>query len=173
SSKRPVNPLLLCKALQQHLQGAEQALEKEENLLSWTDEMGRSALMTGSLLGHSAAVGELVKQGASVNQHTARGYTALHLAACWGHCDTVQTLLKLGADSKAQNFRGEHTVDLAKKILTNKIYCFYAEAQQDLAHVKRVISESETSLNKEERVQQCFCHLGIAQNYLTKVHTIL
>ncbi|XP_055017058.1 ankyrin repeat domain-containing protein 45 [Boleophthalmus pectinirostris] len=142
-------------SLRRRLQDVEP--EQIENLLSGSDEVGRSALIVGGLLGRTAAVTELTTYGAQVNQQTERGYTALHLASCWGHVDTVQTLLKLGADPKVQNFRGECPVDLARKY--SRIDCekclILGEAKQDfasyLAHIKGVISESAASLTKDER----------------------
>ncbi|KAK7945443.1 hypothetical protein WMY93_001171 [Mugilogobius chulae] len=141
-------------ALRQLLQDED---EMRNQLLSRTDEAGRSALMVGGLLGRTAAVKTLATHGAEVNQQTLRGYTALHFASCWGHVETVRALLKLGADTKIQNFRGERPVDLARKY--SRPDCekclLVGEAEQDftsyLDHVKDVISESETSLTKEER----------------------
>ncbi|XP_047223942.1 ankyrin repeat domain-containing protein 45 isoform X2 [Girardinichthys multiradiatus] len=87
----------------------------EHDLFGKVDEMGRNALLTASMLGKSSIVRELVKHGAKVDGQTVRGYTSLHLAACWGHLDTVRTLLELGADTQAKTFRGERPVDLARR----------------------------------------------------------
>ncbi|KAM4728000.1 ankyrin repeat domain-containing protein 45 [Anableps anableps] len=91
------------------------AESQEQDLFGKVDEMGRNALLTASMLGKSSIVRELVKHGAKVDTHTVRGYTSLHLAACWGHLDTVKTLLELGADPKAKTFREERPADLAKR----------------------------------------------------------
>ncbi|XP_072296561.1 ankyrin repeat domain-containing protein 45 [Eucyclogobius newberryi] len=140
-------------ALEQLLQDVDDLEER----LSGADEVGRSALLVGGLLGRTAIVSELVKHGAPVNQQTSTGYTALHLASCWGHVDTVQTLLKLRADYKIQNFRGERPIDLAKKYSRQDcVNCLLLEEAEQgfasyLAHIKGVISESESCLTKEER----------------------
>ncbi|CAL1580225.1 unnamed protein product [Knipowitschia caucasica] len=125
--------------------------------LSGCDEMGRSPLLVAGLLGRTAAVRELAAHGAQLDQQTATGYTALHLATCWGHVETVQMLLKLGADAKVQNSRGERPIDLARKYSRQDCEkcLFLGEAKQEfasyLAHIKDVISRSESSLTKEER----------------------
>ncbi|TNN51361.1 Ankyrin repeat domain-containing protein 45 [Liparis tanakae] len=122
-----------------------------------TDEMGRNALMTASMLGRSVIARELVDHGASVNERTVRGYSSLHLAACWGHLDTVRVLLELGADPLSQTFTGQRPVDLAMThCKTDCVDCFLlAEAKRDLASyvdlVMDLVSDPEKSLTKEEK----------------------
>ncbi|XP_056277118.1 ankyrin repeat domain-containing protein 45 [Pseudoliparis swirei] len=123
-----------------------------------TDEMGRNALMTACMLGRSAIARVLVDHGASVNEQTVRGYSSLHLAACWGHLDTVRVLLELGADPLSQTFTGQRPVDLAMKYCkTDCVDCLLlAEAKQDLASyvdlVRDLVSDPEKSLTKEEKI---------------------
>uniref|UniRef100_A0A3Q3G1R6 Uncharacterized protein n=1 Tax=Labrus bergylta TaxID=56723 RepID=A0A3Q3G1R6_9LABR len=87
----------------------------KDGLFGMKDEAGRNALLTASMLGRSAIVPELLRHGALVNEQTVRGYSSLHLAACWGHLETVRTLLELGADTQAKTFRGERPLDLAHR----------------------------------------------------------
>ncbi|PWA25460.1 hypothetical protein CCH79_00005118, partial [Gambusia affinis] len=102
--------------LQQVLESYDATEESEEiNLFGKVDEMGRNVLLVASMLGKSSVVRELVKQGAKLDEQTVRGYTSLHLAACWGHLDTVKTLLELGADLMAKTFREETPLDMAKR----------------------------------------------------------
>uniref|UniRef100_A0A673ASZ3 Ankyrin repeat domain 45 n=1 Tax=Sphaeramia orbicularis TaxID=375764 RepID=A0A673ASZ3_9TELE len=150
--------------LRQHFESETGTEESQENNFSVKDEVGRNALLTASVLGRSAAVRELVRHGAQVNEQTAGGYSSLHLASCWGHLETVRTLLKLGADLQAKTFRGERPVDLARKY--SKTDCadclMMAEVERDLVsyltYVKDLISGSEKSLTKEEKVTpSLFC----------------
>ncbi|KAM8849257.1 ankyrin repeat domain-containing protein 45 isoform 2-T2 [Spinachia spinachia] len=128
------------------------------------DAVGRNALVTACLLGKSAIARELVEHGARVNEHTARGYSSLHLAACWGHLGTVRTLLELGADPRAETFRGQRPVDLARTYCrTHCVDCLLtAEAKQDLLSyvglVQNLVSDSERSLTREEKkICHCAC----------------
>ncbi|KAM7401332.1 hypothetical protein PAMA_005499 [Pampus argenteus] len=130
---------------------------QEGDLFVKKDEVGRNALLAACMLGRSAAVQELLTNGAQVNEQTVRGYSSLHLAACWGHLETVRTLLELGADTQARTFRGERPVDLARRY--SKTDCadclILAEAKQDLmsyvAFVKDMTSDPERNLTKEEK----------------------
>uniref|UniRef100_UPI0037E9A3ED ankyrin repeat domain-containing protein 45 n=1 Tax=Semicossyphus pulcher TaxID=241346 RepID=UPI0037E9A3ED len=130
---------------------------KDKGLFGLKDEVGRNVLMTASMLGRSAIVRELLRNGAQVNEQTDRGYSSLHLAACWGHLETVRTLLELGADTQAKTFRGQKPLDLASKYC--KADCadclILAEAQQDLmsfiASVKDLVADPERNLTKEEK----------------------
>ncbi|KAM6919936.1 ankyrin repeat domain-containing protein 45 [Lycodopsis pacificus] len=121
------------------------------------DEAGRNALLTASMLGRSAIVRELVGHGARVDEQTVRGYSSLHLAACWGHLETVRTLLDLGADMQAETFRGERPVDLARTYSrTDCADCLIlAEAKQDLTSyvdfVKDLVSDPGRSLTQQEK----------------------
>ncbi|XP_042284162.1 ankyrin repeat domain-containing protein 45 [Thunnus maccoyii] len=131
--------------------------QEEFDLFGKKDEAGRNALLAASMLGSSAIVSELLNNGAQVNEQTVRGYSSLHLAACWGHLETVRTLLEQGADTQAKTFRGERPVDLAKRY--SKTDCadclILAEAEKGLmsfvAFVKDMISDPERSLTKEEK----------------------
>ncbi|KAM9349998.1 ankyrin repeat domain-containing protein 45 [Symphorus nematophorus] len=130
---------------------------EEKDWFALKDEGGRNALLTACMLGRSAIVRELVRHGARVTERTARGYTSLHLTACWGHLDTVKTLLELGADTNAKTFRGDRPVNLAQRY--SKTDCadclILAEAKQDLlsyvASVKDLISDQDKTLTKEEK----------------------
>ncbi|KAM8727046.1 ankyrin repeat domain-containing protein 45 isoform 1-T1 [Acanthopagrus schlegelii] len=130
---------------------------QEQDLFGLKDEGGRNALLTACMLERSDILRELVRHGAQVDVQTVRGYSSLHLAACWGHLETVRTLLELGADTKAKTFRGERPVDLARRY--SKTDCadclLLAEAKQSLmsyvAFVKECISDPERNLTKEER----------------------
>ncbi|XP_040911458.1 ankyrin repeat domain-containing protein 45 isoform X2 [Toxotes jaculatrix] len=130
---------------------------REEDFFGKKDGFGRSALLTACMLGRSAIARELVRHGAPVNEQTVRGYSPLHLAACWGHLETVRTLLELEADIQAKTFRGERPVDLARRYSkTDCVECLMqAEAKQDLmsylAFVKDFISDSEKNLTKEDK----------------------
>ncbi|XP_018551421.1 ankyrin repeat domain-containing protein 45 [Lates calcarifer] len=144
--------------LRQYLEGEPVPEEPQErDLFGEKDECGRSALLTASMLGRSAIVRELVRHGARVNEQTVRGYSSLHLAACWGHVETVRTLLDLEADTQAKTFRGERPVDLARRYSkTDCVDCLVlAEAKQDLmsylTFVKDTINDSERNLTKEEK----------------------
>ncbi|XP_034411687.1 ankyrin repeat domain-containing protein 45-like [Cyclopterus lumpus] len=122
-----------------------------------TDEVGRNALLTACILGRSAIARELVGHGAPVHAQTVRGYSSLHLAACWGHLETVRALLELGADPLAQTFTGQRPVDLARTYCrTDCVDCLLlAEAKQDLTSyvdfVRDLVSDPEKSLTKEEK----------------------
>ncbi|TDH06320.1 hypothetical protein EPR50_G00130890 [Perca flavescens] len=147
------------------LEGIKEHLEREGvteesqdiDVCGMKDEVGRNALLTGCVLGRSAISRELVRHGAQVDEQTVRGYSSLHLAACWGHLETVRTLLELGADTQAKTFRGDRPVDLARKYSrTDCADCLVlAEAKQDLvsyvAFVKDLISDPEKNLTKEEK----------------------
>ncbi|XP_026231130.1 ankyrin repeat domain-containing protein 45 isoform X2 [Anabas testudineus] len=128
-----------------------------EEIFGKKDEAGRNVLAAASLLGRSAIVRELVSHGARVNEQTVRGYSSLHLAACWGHVDTVRSLLELGANIQATTFRGERPVDLARKYSkTGCVDCLtLAEAKQDLmsyiVFIKDMVSHSERNLTNEEK----------------------
>ncbi|XP_070831141.1 ankyrin repeat domain-containing protein 45 [Chaetodon trifascialis] len=130
---------------------------QEKDLFGLKDEGGRNALLTACMLGRSAIVRELVRNGAHVDEQTVRGYSSLHLAACWGHLDTLRTLLELGADTQTRTFRGERPVDLARRYSqTDCADCLLlAEAKQDLmsyvAFVKDLIADPERKLTKEEK----------------------
>ncbi|XP_062259581.1 ankyrin repeat domain-containing protein 45 [Platichthys flesus] len=144
--------------IKQHLQAECVADESQEkDYFSKKDEFGRSALLTAAMLGKSDIVRVLVRGGAQVNEQTVRGYSSLHLAACWGHVETVRTLLEQEADTQATTFRGERPVDLAQRYSkTDCVECLtLAEAKQDLmsylAFVKKIITDSERSLTKEEK----------------------
>ncbi|XP_068427257.1 ankyrin repeat domain-containing protein 45 [Clinocottus analis] len=121
------------------------------------DEAGRNALLTACMLGRSAIARELVGHGAPVHAQTVRGYSSLHLAACWGHLETVRTLLELGADLQAQTFLGQRPVDLARTYCrTDCVDCLVlAEAKQYLTSyvdfVMDLVSDPERSLTKEEK----------------------
>ncbi|XP_031143373.1 ankyrin repeat domain-containing protein 45 isoform X1 [Sander lucioperca] len=147
------------------LEGIKEHLEREgvteesqeRDVCGMKDEVGRNALLTACMLGRSAIGRELVRHGAQVDEQTVRGYSSLHLAACWGHLETVRTLLELGADTQAKTFRGDRPVDLARKYSrTDCADCLVlAEAKQDLvsyvAFVKDLISDPEKNLTKEEK----------------------
>ncbi|XP_071762386.2 ankyrin repeat domain-containing protein 45 [Centroberyx gerrardi] len=147
--------------LQQHFQSESVTEEaREKDLFGEKDEMGRNVLFAACMLGRSAIVRELVRNGAQVNEQTARGYSSLHCAACWGHLETVRTLLDLGADTQAKTFRGERAVDLATRYSHTDCadWLILAEAKQDLmsyiAHVRDTISDPEKiqgKLNKEDK----------------------
>ncbi|XP_029309668.1 ankyrin repeat domain-containing protein 45 [Cottoperca gobio] len=130
---------------------------QEKDMCGMKDEVGRNALLTGCMLGRSDVVRELLTHGARVDEQTVRGYSSLHLAACWGHLQTVRTLLELGADTQAETFRGERPVDLAQRYSrTDCADCLIlAEAKQDLmsyvAFVKDLVSDPEKNLTKEEK----------------------
>ncbi|XP_044077078.1 ankyrin repeat domain-containing protein 45 isoform X2 [Siniperca chuatsi] len=130
---------------------------REKDLFGMKDEVGRNAMLTACVLGRSAIVRELVAHGARVDEQTVRGYSSLHLAACWGHLETVRTLLELGADTQPRTFRGERPVDLARRYSkTDCADCLVlAEAKQDLmsyvAFAKDLISDPESNLTKEEK----------------------
>ncbi|XP_044077077.1 ankyrin repeat domain-containing protein 45 isoform X1 [Siniperca chuatsi] len=143
---------------------------REKDLFGMKDEVGRNAMLTACVLGRSAIVRELVAHGARVDEQTVRGYSSLHLAACWGHLETVRTLLELGADTQPRTFRGERPVDLARRYSkTDCADCLVlAEAKQDLmsyvAFAKDLISDPESNLTKEEKLE-CFSSLCVcAQN---------
>ncbi|XP_029132523.2 ankyrin repeat domain-containing protein 45 isoform X1 [Labrus bergylta] len=129
----------------------------EDGLFGMKDEAGRNALLTASMLGRSAIVPELLRHEALVNEQTVRGYSSLHLAACWGHLETVRTLLELGADTQAKTFRGERPLDLAHRY--SKTDCadclILADAQQDflsyVTFIKDMTSDSKRNLTKEEK----------------------
>ncbi|XP_038568532.1 ankyrin repeat domain-containing protein 45 isoform X2 [Micropterus salmoides] len=128
-----------------------------DDLFGMRDEVGRNAMLTACMLGRSDMARELVAHGARVDEQTVRGYSSLHLAACWGHLETVRTLLELGADIQAKTFRGERPVDLAKRYSkTDCADCLVlADAKQDLisyvAFAKDLISDPERKLSKEEK----------------------
>ncbi|XP_037642810.1 ankyrin repeat domain-containing protein 45 [Sebastes umbrosus] len=135
-----------------------EAFSEEEDVCgTMKDEVGRNALLTASMLGRSSIVRELIKHGAQINEQTVRGYSSLHLAACWGHLETVKTLVELGADTQAKTFKGDMPVDLARTYSrTDCVDCLIlAEAKQDLkayiAFVKDLISDPEKNLTKEEK----------------------
>ncbi|XP_051252259.1 ankyrin repeat domain-containing protein 45 [Dicentrarchus labrax] len=145
-------------AIKEHFECEGAAEEpQEKDWFGLKDEGGRNALLTACMLGRSAIVRELVRNGAQVDEHTVRGYSSLHLAACWGHLETVRTLLELGADTQAKTFRGERPVELARRY--SKTDCadclILAEAKQDLMSyldfVKDLISDAERNLTKEEK----------------------
>ncbi|KAG1934766.1 ankyrin repeat domain-containing protein [Pimephales promelas] len=108
--------VLLC-ALDGDVEGLKRLLATDsklpENILWEKDEVGRNALFAACTLGRSDIVRELVQNGASVNEFTARGYSPLHCSALWGQLDTLKTLVELNADFQATNFRGEKAVDVA------------------------------------------------------------
>ncbi|KAM6948255.1 ankyrin repeat domain-containing protein 45 [Aplochiton taeniatus] len=150
------------KGLQQHFENESINDDQSSPLNSFKqkDEMGRNALSAASMLGRSAVVRELVKQGAPINQLTSRGYSALHLAALWGHLETVKALMELGADLQLKNFQGERAIEVAARYL--KIDCAeyltWSEAKQDLqsyiAHVRDIIADPDKiqgKLNKEDK----------------------
>ncbi|XP_060939662.1 ankyrin repeat domain-containing protein 45-like [Limanda limanda] len=145
-------------SIEQYLQAERVVGESQEtDVFSKKDELGRNALITAAMLGKSDIVRVLVRGGAQVNEQTASGYSALHLAACWGHVETVRTLLELEADRQATTYRGERPVDVARRYSkTDCVDCLdLAEAKQDLmsylAFVKKIISDSGRSLTKEEK----------------------
>ncbi|XP_053186614.1 ankyrin repeat domain-containing protein 45 [Scomber japonicus] len=131
--------------------------QEDLDLFGKKDEAGRNALLAACMLGRSSIIPELLTNGAQVNEQTVRGYSSLHLAACWGHLETVRTLLDLGADTQAKTFRGETPVDLARKY--SNIDCvdclILEEAKRDLmayvVFVKDMSSDPERSLTKEEK----------------------
>ncbi|XP_054458119.1 ankyrin repeat domain-containing protein 45 isoform X2 [Anoplopoma fimbria] len=138
------------------------------------DEVGRNGLLTACMLGRSAIVRELVGHGARVDEQTVRGYSSLHLAACWGHLETVRTLLELGADTQAKTFRGETPLDLARTYSrTDCADCLLlAEAKQDLmsyvAFVKDLVSDPESSLTKKEK-NICTCACSVQTDWIQSV----
>ncbi|XP_059200343.1 ankyrin repeat domain-containing protein 45 [Centropristis striata] len=137
--------------------GAPAEPEGDEDPGVMKDLAGREPLLTASMLGRSSAVRDLIRSGAPVNQQTARGYSSLHLAACWGHVDTVRTLLELGADPETRTFRGDRPVDLARSYCrTECTECLLvAEAKEELvsclASVRDLISDPERNLSKEQK----------------------
>ncbi|KAF7647406.1 hypothetical protein LDENG_00172840 [Lucifuga dentata] len=145
------------------LETLKQLLESEavngeaEDPFGKRDEAGRNALLSAAMLGRSAIIRELVGHGADVNEHTARGYSSLHLAACWGHLEAVRTLLELGAQTQTRTFRGETPVDLAHRYArTECAECVVlAEAKQDLVlyidYVRSLVSDPERKLEKKEK----------------------
>lgn len=54
--------------------------EEEMDLFDYKDEGGRNALLTACMLGRSAIVSELVRNGAQVNESTSRGETGSSLS---------------------------------------------------------------------------------------------
>ncbi|XP_075887451.1 ankyrin repeat domain-containing protein 45 isoform X2 [Nelusetta ayraudi] len=131
--------------------------QKEMDLFSYKDGGGRNALMTACMLGRSDIVTELVNNGAQVNESTVRGYTSLHLAACWGHLDTVITLVGLGAAIQAETIWGEKPADLARKYCRTECAdsLALAAAEQDLvayvSFVKQLITDPDKHLTREEK----------------------
>nr|XP_055057742.1 ankyrin repeat domain-containing protein 45 [Misgurnus anguillicaudatus] len=134
--------------------------EPSRNILWEKDEVGRSALFTACMLGRSSILRELVKNGADVNELTARGYSPLHCSAMWGQLDTLKALVELSADLQATNFQGEKAVDVARRYdkLDCVEYLALAEAKQNLQlliiKVRETISDPEKvqgRLNKEDK----------------------
>lgn len=54
--------------------------QQEMDLFDYKDEGGRNALLTACMLGRSAIVSELVRNGAQVNESTSRGETGSSLS---------------------------------------------------------------------------------------------
>ncbi|KJR84975.1 uncharacterized protein SPSK_08353 [Sporothrix schenckii 1099-18] len=67
--------------------------------------------------GHTEALGWLFAEGADIHIQTAKGDTALHMAAMRGHTEAVRLLLDHGANINAQNEDGQTT--LFKALQTN------------------------------------------------------
>ena len=65
-----------------------------------------TGLMRAALIGHTAAIIDLVACGFNVNETDRYGRTALMEAAYGGHTDTIEMLLKLGADVNAKDDNG-------------------------------------------------------------------
>ena len=75
---------------------------------------GRTPLHYAALHGRSAAVEELIKQGAAHGACDNRGgYTPLHLAADAGQCEVISRLFELGADLEAVSIKGWTPLALA------------------------------------------------------------
>ncbi|KTF88998.1 hypothetical protein cypCar_00005774 [Cyprinus carpio] len=161
--------VLLC-ALDDDVEGLKSLLEsllesandtqQSENILWEKDEVGRNALFVACTLGRSGIVRELVRNGADVNELTARGYSPLHYSAMWGQLDTLKTLVELNADFQAISFRGEKAVDVARRYdkLDCAEYLAWAEAKQSLQalieDMRNIIADPEKvqgKLNKEDK----------------------
>nr|XP_046263728.1 ankyrin repeat domain-containing protein 45 [Scatophagus argus] len=159
--------------LKKHFEGVTEE-PQDKDLFGLKDECGRNALLAACVLGRSAIVRELVRNGARVDEPTVRGYSALHLAACWGHLETVRTLLELGADTKSRTFREDRPVDLARRY--SRIDCadslMLADAKQDLisyvAFVKDLTSDPEGKLTKEE-TNICTCACSAKSDWINSV----
>nr|XP_040026587.1 ankyrin repeat domain-containing protein 45 isoform X2 [Gasterosteus aculeatus aculeatus] len=161
-------------ALQRCLEREAAAESRELDPFGMKDKEGRNALLNACMLGRTAIARELVRHGARVNERTARGYTALHLAACWGHLGIVGTLVELGADLQAKTFRGQRPVDLAQTYSrTQCANCLLtAEAKQDLmtyvGFVQDLVSDPESSLTGEEK-EFCECACSAKTDWIQSV----
>eukprot|EP00931_Biecheleriopsis_adriatica_P090155 TRINITY_DN64186_c0_g1_i1.p1 TRINITY_DN64186_c0_g1~~TRINITY_DN64186_c0_g1_i1.p1 ORF type:complete len:372 (+),score=138.42 TRINITY_DN64186_c0_g1_i1:112-1227(+) len=76
--------------------------------------MSLSSLHRAAYLGDTAALRELLQQGASVHERgSAGGWTALHVAAGNGHIGAVEALLAASAEPSASDGDGRSAVDWA------------------------------------------------------------
>ena len=55
-------------------------------------------LMVAAVAGDSGRVSDIVKSGASINEYTEEGFSALIYASVMGHVQVVETLLAQGAE---------------------------------------------------------------------------
>lgn len=78
-----------------------------------TDQEQRTALMNAALDGDTNKVRALLKLGADIDAHDAKGFTALMLAVINRHVETAKTLLHAGADSSARANDGVTALSLA------------------------------------------------------------
>ncbi|KAM4623648.1 ankyrin repeat domain-containing protein 45 [Polymixia lowei] len=146
-----------------HFESESVAGESQDGLCKNVDELGRNALFAACMLGRSAVIRELVRNGAQVNELTTRGYSPLHCAACWGHLETVRTLIELGADTQAKNFRGEKAVDVANRYSQTDCaeFLILANAKQDLmsyiTYVRDTMSDREKTQGKLSKEEKNIC----------------
>lgn len=82
-----------------------QPLQLNRSCLLW--HTGRTPLHYAAMHGRTAAISELVRQGASIYEKDIRGgYTPLHLAADAGQCEAIARLVALGAPLEAKSSKG-------------------------------------------------------------------
>lgn len=79
------------------------------------DSEGYSLLHYCSLYNLLTIIPALLQKGASINQKTACGSSALHLAICSGNLEISQLMLQHGADVYALNAEGLNAFDCAKR----------------------------------------------------------
>jgi hypothetical protein len=124
------------------------------------NEVGATALIRGSQLGHTQIVKLLLESGANSNAKTKRRTTSLHVAADHGHLDIVKLLIQHGSDINAVDANGATAL-------------LYAAQKGDLTIVNTLLATNQLDPNITNDFGATPLFVAAAKGHLNVVKKLL